>query len=461
MNFRTLTFAVLIGLLSASVAGAQTRGGRPNRSLFGSSAAPGSLSQDLSATLSLGGGLDDSIDDTSGPGAFQPAPSSVFASAGASLSYSLNLTRVQFSAEADTLLRYYTALAERPYVLGHGGQASGSFQLTSRTSVSTSVGVFHQPRYFLPVVAPVIDTRPWKASGLKLREALALEFGPSTVVEFIPQPGVLPGTSIPEHVDMQTGANAAVGLSQSITKRVGLYAGYGYQRTEDLAGVGRLESHTAAGGVTVQVGLGLGVRLGYGYSDAVYGPAGARTHFRRDSGSAGVDFNRSLSLTRRSSLGFGTGWAAVADPGAPVHHRLTGSVRFQYEIGRSWTASAGMHRDAGFVHTFVAPVLSDAASAGIGGQISRRFGFNASVGVLRGQVGVQQSANTFNSSFARAGLQTALSRHVAISTGYSYYRYNFEEAVVLPAGAPRRLNRQAFHVSLRLWAPIMQRLRRP
>src|SRR5688572_21989906 len=129
MHVRILTFAVLIGLLSASVATAQTQGGRPNRSLFGSPAAPGSLSQDLSANLSLGGGLDDSIDDNSGTGPFQAAPSSVFASAGASLSYSFNVTRVQFSAEADTSLRYYTALAERPYVMGHGAQASGTFQL--------------------------------------------------------------------------------------------------------------------------------------------------------------------------------------------------------------------------------------------------------------------------------------------------------------------------------------------
>jgi hypothetical protein len=453
--------AVLIGLLWASTATAQTRSGRPTRSLFGSPARSGSLAQDLSLNLSFGGGLDDSIDDSSGTGPFQPAPSSVFASAGAGLSYTVDLPRAQFSANADTSLRYFTALAERPYIIGHGAQASGAFRLSSRTELSTGVGIFHQPRYFLPVVASVIDTRPGKAANMKLREALALEFGPSTFVEFVPQPGVLPGTNIPEHVDMQTGENASVGLSHSLTKRVGLYAGYGYQRTEDLAGVGRLASHSAAGGVTVRVGLGLAVRLGYGYSDAVYGPAGARTHFRRDSGTAGLDFNRSLSLTRRSSLSFGTGWAAVADPGAPVYHRLTGSARFEYELGRSWTASAAYHRDAGFVHTFVAPVLSDAASVGIGGQLSRRLSLNASAGVLGGQVGVQQNNNAFDSTFARAGLQLALSRHIAISSGYSYYRYSFEEAVVLPAGTPRRLNRQAFHVSLRLWAPIMQRLRRP
>ena len=59
------------------------------------------------------------------------------------------------------------------------------------------------------------------------------------------------------------------------------------------------------------------------------------------------------------------------------------------------------------------------------------------------------------------GLSAALNRYMNVGVDYTYYRYRFDEDFALDAGVPRNLDRQSIRGHLTLWAPILNRTRRP
>ncbi len=110
------------------------------------------------------------------------------------------------------------------------------------------------------------------------------------------------------------------------------------------------------------------------------------------------------------------------------------------------------------METFRAPTLTDTLSGGIGGLINRGTQFSASTGVSRGQVGYTVN-NTFDTYFASAGARFALTRKAGLSVYYGYYRYSFENGIVLPPGVSNFTNRQSVGFSVDTWVPLIQRNR--
>src|SRR5690606_15213199 len=92
---------------------------------------------------------------------------------------------------------------------------------------------------------------------------------------------------------------------------------------------------------------------------------------------AGVDYGRSLSLTRRTSFSFSTGTSAVvhdreSPPSQTVDDRslrflLTGSASLLHEFHRDWVGSLRYNRNVSFAEGFTEPFTRDSISAGIGG----------------------------------------------------------------------------------------------
>ena len=60
-----------------------------------------------------------------------------------------------------------------------------------------------------------------------------------------------------------------------------------------------------------------------------------------------------------------------------------------------------------------------------------------------------------------AQMTIALSRKLAMSVSYAYYRYTFDTGAPLPGTVFRQLDRQSVQAGLQLWAPLLQRARRP
>ena len=172
----------------------------------------------------------------------------------------------------------------------------------------------------------------------------------------------------------------------------------------------------------------------------------------------GLDFHKALSLTRRTTLSFGTGTTAFADVNG-THITATGNVTLTRELGRSWFATAALNRDVYFLQTFREPVLSNYVSAGVGGLVNRRTQFQSMVGASNGAVGVTGPTNGFSNFFASASLRIGLTRNIGMTASYSYYRYRFEEGVDLPSGLPSHSNRQSVMVSLNLYSVLFQSTR--
>ena len=82
------------------------------------------------------------------------------------------------------------------------------------------------------------------------------------------------------------------------------------------------------------------------------------------------------------------------------------------------------------------------------------------VGGSRGDVGFSGGGSGFWNYYATASSGVALNQFVAFNLSYTYYRYRYQDGVVLPAGLPNFAEREGIMAYVRLWAPIMQQGRR-
>jgi opacity protein-like surface antigen len=207
----------------------------------------------------------------------------------------------------------------------------------------------------------------------------------------------------------------------------------------------------------------LSLRLGYGLTAANYDYLVTGRDYQYHNIDTGVDYSRDLSLTRRTRLAFSTGAAAIRE-GETTRYDVIGSASLNREIGRTWNALAAYSRNAGFIETIGVPTFYDSINASIGGLISNRISFRATAGASRGNAGYTASAvtrNGFDAVTGFAGLERALTRNLALGLNYTYYHYNFDDAVVFVTPLQPRVNRHSVNITLNAWAPIFKHGRKP
>jgi opacity protein-like surface antigen len=428
---------VLAGVAAGPIYAQTARPERPQRSLFGGGY--GNAEQMLTLSANFGGGYDSSVlsvdpDSTQG----QPAPSKTsadtFNNASASLAYQLSKTGVSFGATAYTSVGYYPSV-DRPFFGGTGGGVNGGFTISSRMSANVGATVSHQPLYalLLPTLPGSFNQAPGEIAPLD----------PSLTAR------------ANNHMSFQTN----VGLSYLVTKHGTLTGSYGRSLSNaSIANFSRgLSTQTISGNFSQGLAKGLVLNLGYGFSDANYG--GVTGQANAHNINVGLNYNKALSISRRTALSFTTGSMGVSDRGS-IHWVVTGNVQLTREVGRTWNAAVGYSRNVSFIEGFTAPVLSDSAFASYGGMINRKLQFTSGVGMSLGAVGFGLSNNNFSSYFGSAGLRVGLTQSIAVSLNYTYSRYTFESGVALLPGLVSHTNRQSVMVSLNLWEPLFHRARR-
>jgi hypothetical protein len=313
----------------------------------------------------------------------------------------------------------------------YNASAGISVRLLDRPAVSANQSVMYRPYTLTTMFPSVTDPRDGEIEALEL--------------EVVP---------VREHFVMYSGGISA---GQQISRRTTLDAGYGYGLRETSYLGGRLLSQQAGGGMSLELTRGLALRLGYQYSEGRY--SGDRAPFRNHQADIGLRFNRALSLTRRTTFSFGTGsYATVHEE--RTRFRAAASARLNHEIGRTWHAALSYNRGMRFIETLLQPVFSDSASLSFGGLINRRLRFDSSAHASLGTVGVAGN-NGYDTYRGLAGLSMALTRHMAVSLNYSYYRYRFDDGILLPPGVMRDLDRQSVRAQVNMWMPLFQRARRP
>jgi outer membrane protein assembly factor BamA len=266
-----------------------------------------------------------------------------------------------------------------------------------------------------------------------------------------------------QRANYQTQASTAA-LERQLGRRTSIDFNFDYSRSEYATQRG---VETMGGGGHLRFGLtkGLALRLGYVYRDASLGYTAAggqhdTTHFIQHNADAGIDFNRSLSLTRRTKFTASSGSAAIVEAGRTFYN-VTGNARLTHELGRTWLASLAYSRSLSLVDQFAQPFFADGVTVGTSGLLSRRVQFTAAATGTFGQVGVAATSSGYRSYTGTTGITLAMSRHLAVAMDYAYYAYQFEPGTIMPAGFDRMLNRNTLRAYLTLWAPLMHRARRP
>jgi hypothetical protein len=396
------------------------------------------LGQSLTASASIGGGYDDNVlagnrVGGGGTGNSLRAPRGQYGYGFARLAYSLAHPRVAVGASATSTSRYYPGLLDE-FVssYGYGGNVTLSLQVREATRLTFS---------------PTMSRRPYSL----------LQLFP------IAPDASNPGTEVPEEdlaiadADYVT-YGGAVGVSQRLSERNSLGFDYTYRRSRVATSSDAVNGHQAGSILALGLTRHLGARLGYRFRQSRYsGTGGHRGEVHNLI--AGVDYNRPLSISRRTSLSFSTGSSAATYAGRTVY-RAVGDAQLTHEIGRTWYASVGYDRGVSFIDTFDQPFVYDAATASVDGLISRRVAFHTALRAAFGHVGLSRG-RPYNTYSGVVGLSVAISRYLAAGTSYLYHRYRFDDAAVLPAGVGGRMDRQGLRAYISVWAPLFYRGRAP
>lgn len=186
------------------------------------------------------------------------------------------------------------------------------------------------------------------------------------------------------------------------------------------------------------------------FSDGLY------THDLLD---VGVDTDRDLSITRRTSLAFYTQTSILRAPGGPRRFRLNGGVTLGRDFHRTWNASVLVNRDTELHPGFVAPLFSEGVTVAIGGMPTMRTEFVVNASARRGHIGFDGS-DRLNTRSATARLSTAVTTKAGLYGQYTYYDYH------VPAGSTvvdilPRLARQQLSIGVTMWLPIYTHVREP
>jgi len=435
----TLLVAALVAAAVPAFAQTQPtpRPGRPSRSLFGNAAQ--NLSQRLTLNVSFGAGHDqDLAEETPGTGVVigaAPRPrSGQFGSGSARLSYGLERGAISAGLGIGAHARYYSASSD-PIIGTYSGNGDLAVTLGKRTTVSTSfhAGLFRQS---LALV---------NSGALGSGNEFASPLDPTALID----------TATYQNV------RATAQVNHQVFSRLTVNGSYSYYTNNVYAsiGPGRYAAQSATGGVTYQILKGVGLRLGYTFTDAALGPSAAGQYAGRNF-DGGINFSRELSLTRRTTLTFSTGATGVTDASGSVRYFATGQASFGHEIGRSWNLSLSGGRNADFFHALGQPVMMDTLGGGVSGQLGRRLQLSSHVAVVRGTALTSSVSSKFSSANAGVGLQVSVFRSLAVNVSYTYYRYQFDDSLLLPPGVLSQLDRQSIRVSLNVWAPLLMRARR-
>ena len=421
--------ALLASLPAAAQTGQSNRPERPYRGVFASGVDDGG--QSLTASTSLSGGYDDNLlaDATQQSNPFRQGQQGKLAQVAGGLNYSLTGTRGELAAGAGASLRYYPSF-EDDYFETYNASIDGQWIALTKPQLTLHQSVAYQPFTFL---SDLTGSRP------------GLETGVETPV--LPDPDFVPIAS--QYVAYDSGADLVVRL----TSRVSYNTSYGYHMADRSSQ--NTWRQTGTMGLSFQLTRDVSLRTGYRYNEFHYPTRTTRTH----SPDVGLDFSKGLSLTRRTTLGFGAGVEAVV-----VHeqtrYRATGNANVTHEIGRSWTADGAYTRGTSYTDTLPEPLFADTGRFSLSGLLSRRIQFDASAIASIGKTGFDVEQQDFDSYRAIVTLSTALNRYMNVGVDYSYYRYKFDESVELEPGLPHYVNRQSVRAHVSFWAPLLNKARR-
>ena len=330
---------------------------------------------------------------------------------------------------------YYTTPGFAVNLFGAGGQMNA--KLTTRVEAAAAASYVHSP-YF----------QFFQTFG-------QTSFGRSSNVAF--DDFLVPFSPYAAQMMENESIDAFAGLTGHLTKRSRLNGSVHRRQTQ-------FAQHPANDFVVdgyratwnLQVGRGLGVHAGYG-REHVEQRGAEGTEFDHEIIDVGVDFNRTLSVTRRTTLGFMTSTSLLKDSRGHRQWSLNGAVTLSKHFRRTWRLAAQASRTTEFLPLFLEPVSSDMLGVSLDGMFSRRVHWIAGASGGRGRALFSERSG-FDTVGATSRLSVALSNHLGLYGQYAAYRYDIPNGSTTVA-LRSRLVRQAVSVGLSAYIPVYTKMR--
>jgi hypothetical protein len=422
-----LRYGVLGALLLGSAAPAQAQGGRPPtlhifRGLFGPTESEQQLNRRLFLSMSIYGSTDDNTAFATGGeiGDEGLQRGRIYQGAQAQLSFKRQRPRSLLTLSGSSGLRYYADLHDVT-TTQHGGTIATELTHSPRFRVQLAGSARYAPNYQVQVgPAPPIGTLP-------------------------SQPG--DDASVGRQKLIEYGGGVSFVLTPDRVTEWLFAAGGGYSQFIDAPDFG---SRSARVRYTRRLSRDFSLRLGYGDGDAGRSD-GTRT--RMQDIDLGVNYNRGLVLSPRTSLGFSSGSAIVSASGERKF-TLVGSAFVKHQLSPRWSLQTNVNRSLQSIPTAPRPFVTDAVDVSFAGYLTRRTSMRLTPACSRGVDAVDPSAR-FTSCASNARFEFALNRFWAVYGEHFYYRYNFSPGTDLSTGVPRQI-RQGARAGLTLWAPMIR-----
>jgi hypothetical protein len=419
-----VTSACLLWAAGAAAQALSLPNQRPTRGVFGR--APKGEGLDVTAAFFSGYDDDQAEHGAANPGDL-PRANGQFSGLDVGLLFSKQTRNWSFGANGHTGARYYPefdGLMQQHSVAGGFAGQVGKGQLSFIQSVGYS------PFYNLSTLPMVFNAQPTDAPStadqtLVQRPTLSLMSSGAFSQKFgrteLSVTGSSQRTEYTEEQETGLRADALYGrLQYHLNRDVALVGGYGLQR-----GQYAIDPHTTQ---TFDV---------------------RNMEF-------GIDYNHPISLSRKTTVGFATGAAAVGNTDGTNGYRMVGDARISREFGRTWLATGSYRRGVGLIPGFGQPIFSDGAAVSVAGDVTPRVTLSFNGGYAAGELVATRVSNRNTTLSTSMRMQYALTRMLALSGDLSYGHYSFDSVVGLPMGIEQQFDRRSARIGLSLWLPLFR-----
>ncbi len=389
--------------------------------------APGEPPRSLRLSISAFGGYDTDLTGTAPNN--ETAASAPYVGARASLAYQVRTEKIGFSAFGGADSRRYRT--DDPFTAGsYDGGTVFTADLTSRLKVGASAAGAYSPRFVFSLL-PV-----------------AGEIAPD-----VAPPPLDYGISSQRMVSYAVASNATLRVSRRST----LYATVSGGAQDFLDDNYDTNSRSYGGRYSYSVTRYTSLRVGYLSQNTDYLSFGTAPQytFAQRLFDVGVNYSRPLSISRRTTVSFGTGTSAI-DDGRDTFYAITGNATLVHQIGRAWDTSVAYARGLTVIAGFAEPFFADSVNATLKGRFTNRITMLTSAGFSNGAVGLGARSNNYNSLQASSRLEMAFDRgRMGVYGNYFFYGYKFGEIPLSVAAIPRRMNRHGVRAGLVFRFPLL------
>jgi hypothetical protein len=423
---------------------------RAVRGLFGGGPPPdmNRVRNEFALTASFLGGYDDNASPTGGPGSGSSA-------------IDPRLTQSAYTGQADIGFEYVRAKLTRMFTLGGRGYFNDYRDL--------DLGVTSGGDVRVAVTSPFGRSVTGRANAAYSSDP---QYDLSTRL-----PGV--GEILASSVDAPPISPAISGLNDARSNTA--FGGFGldWQAAQrSVVGVtfnyyDRTYTGTSSGSLGDSSGYRAGVSLGqtlsrhtrmrtvYEYGDSTVREVDVDRPSKEHRIEVGPAYERRLSPSRTLRLSGSLG-AVRVETLSTFGERLvaywspSGSGSVDVDLARSWQARGDYRREISVLDGLVPQTyLTDNLTASVAGYLNQRTRLELATDYVTGRAPENPQLNEFSNAGARVHTRVALTRYLAMTAEYYFYRYHFADPEVLPESLPQRFTRNAVRVGFTLWLPLL------